>query len=100
MPIGLVTSSFTLDVLPFLFVLSAKISMSSAMTQEFGTVPFSLKKFFMVAMLPQALEQESKECNALDPLTFHLTRPSAKEKSTKYDAFLIPSRCSISMQME
>lgn len=77
MPTGVMACSFTLDVLFFLCVLSANISMFSAKSEEFGT---SLKKFFMTAKLAQALEQELKEYDVLDPLKFHLGRPLAKER--------------------
>lgn len=76
MPIGVMASSFTLDVLFFLCVLSANISMFSAKSEKFDT---SLKRFFMIAKLAQALEQELKEYDVLDPLKFHLGRPLAKE---------------------
>ena len=76
MPIGVMASSFTLDVLFFLCVLSANISMFSAKSKKFDT---SLKRFFMIAKLAQALEQELKEYDVLDPLKFHLGRPLAKE---------------------
>ena len=42
---------------------------------------FFLKNFFMVGTLAQALEKECKECDALDPLKFHLARLLGKEKS-------------------
>lgn len=42
-PIGVMAFSFALVVLPFLCLLSEKVSISSAMLQEFGTAPFSLK---------------------------------------------------------
>ena len=54
----------------------------------------------MVVTLSKAQKQESKDCDALNPLKFHLTRPLAKEKGPIYVAFLILSRCLISMQME
>ena len=86
--IGVVPSSLTLQVLPFLWVLSAHTSTSPELKHKLGCSAEDFKNFCKVVTQPLGQEQPSRACAVLDPHDAHLTREALNKNSPMKFKFL------------